>query len=100
MKRMTNEFVRMADAENLTYLQNANQPNSIDVLRASDGVNITVDNIVGIIFDRDACGMYKRMEDTLTTPVNAAGRYYNTYYHLQQLWFNDLSENFVVFTLN
>lgn len=94
------EFVRMADAENLTYLQNANQPNSIDVLRASDGVNITVDNIVGIIFDRDACGMYKRMEDTLTTPVNAAGRYYNTYYHLQQLWFNDLSENFVVFTLN
>lgn len=94
------KFVRMADAENLTYLQNANNPNSIDVLRASDGNNIVVDNIVGIIFDRDACGMYKRMEDTLTTPVNAAGRYYNTYWHLQQMWFNDLQENFVVFTLN
>ena len=94
------EFVKMKDAENLTYLQNANKPNSIDVLRASDGTNIAVDNIVGIIFDRDACGMYKRMEDTLTTPVNAAGRYYNTYWHLQQLWFNDLQENFVVFTLN
>lgn len=94
------EFVKMKDAENLTYLQNAQSPNSIDVLRASDGTNIEVDNIVGIIFDRDACGMYKRMEDTLTTPVNAAGRYYNTYWHLQQLWFNDLQENFVVFTLN
>ena len=94
------EFVKMKDAENLTYLQNAQSPNSIDVLRASDGKNIAVDNIVGIIFDRDACGMYKRMEDTLTTPVNAAGRYYNTYWHLQQLWFNDLQENFVVFTLN
>ena len=94
------EFVKMKDAENLTYLQNAQSPNRIDVLRASDGTNIEVDNIVGIIFDRDACGMYKRMEDTLTTPVNAAGRYYNTYWHLQQLWFNDLQENFVVFTLN
>lgn len=94
------EFVKMKDAENLTYLQNAKSPNSIDVLRASDGTNIEVGNIVGIIFDRDACGMYKRMEDTLTTPVNAAGRYYNTYWHLQQLWFNDLQENFVVFTLN
>lgn len=94
------EFVKMKDAENLTYLQNANSPYSIDVLRASDGTNIEVGNIVGIIFDRDACGMYKRMEDTLTTPVNAAGRYYNTYWHLQQLWFNDLQENFVVFTLN
>lgn len=94
------EFVRMADVENLTYFQNANQPNSVSVKRASDGAEITVDNIVGVIFDRDACGMYKRLEDTLTTPVNAAGRYYNTYWHLQQLWFNDLSENFVVFTLN
>lgn len=94
------EFVRVADTENLTYLQNATDPFAIDVKRASDGTNITVDNVVGIIFDRDACGMYKRMEDTLTTPVNAAGRYYNTYWHLQQLWFNDLSENFVVFTLN
>lgn len=94
------EFVKMKDAENLTYLQNAQSPYSIDVLRASDGTNIEVGNIVGIIFDRDACGMYKRMEDTLTTPVNAAGRYYNTYWHLQQLWFNDLQENFVVFTLN
>ena len=94
------EFVKMKDAETLTYLQNSTEPLSIDVIRASDGSEINVGGIVAIIFDRDACGMYKRLEDTLTTPVNAAGRYYNTYWHLQQLWFNDLSENFVVFTLN
>lgn len=94
------DFVKMKDAENLTYLQTSIDPLSIDVIRASDGTEIEVENIVGVIFDRDACGMYKRLEDTLTTPVNAAGRYYNTYWHLQQLWFNDLSENFVVFTLN
>lgn len=73
---------------------------SIMIKRASDGVEITKDNIVACLFDRDALGMYRKDEDVLTTPVNAKGLYYNTYYHLKQLWFNDLSENFVYFTLN
>lgn len=93
-------LVDIAGNETLTYLQNANQPNSISIARASDGTEIEVDNIVGLVYDRDACGAYKWDEEVATTPVNAAGLYYNTYYHLQQLWFNDLSENFVVFTLN
>lgn len=93
-------LVDIAGNETLTYLQNANQPNSIDITRASDNTKIEVDNIVGIVYDRDACGCYKWDEEVATTPVNAAGLYYNTFYHLQQLWFNDLSENFVVFTLN
>ena len=93
-------LVDIAGTETLTYLQNANTPNSIQVTRASDGTDITVDNIVGIVYDRDACGCYKWDEEVQSTPLNAAGLYYNTYYHLQQLWFNDLTENFVVFTLN
>lgn len=93
-------LVDIAGNETLTYLQDANTPNSIDIERASDGTEITVDNVVGIAYDRDACGAYKWDEEVQTTPINAAGLYYNTYYHLQQLWFNDLSENFVVFTLN
>ena len=32
--------------------------------------------------------------------INAAGGYTNTFWHEKQLWFNDLSENFVMFTLN
>jgi hypothetical protein len=59
-----------------------------------------VDDILGLVYDRDACGCYKWDEEVATTPVNAGGLYYNTFYHLQQLWFNDLSENFVIFTLN
>ena len=93
-------LVDVAGNESLTYLQNANQPNSIDVTRASDATEIQVDNIVGLVYDRDACGCYKWDEEVSTTPVNSAGLYYNVFYHLQQLWFNDLTENFVVFTLN
>jgi hypothetical protein len=52
------------------------------------------------MFDKDALGTYKKEETAATTPLNAAGLYYNTYYHSQQLWFYDPSENLVVFTLN
>lgn len=93
-------LVDVAGNETLTYLQSAQSPYSINVTRASDGTSIAVDNIIGLVYDRDACGAYKWDDEVQTTPINAAGLYYNTYYHLQQLWFNDLSENFVVFTLN
>ena len=93
-------LVDIAGNDTLTYLQAQQTPLAINVKRASDGTAINVDNIVGLAYDRDACGAYKWDEEVQTTPINAAGLYYNTYYHLQQLWFNDLSENFVVFTLN
>jgi len=93
-------LVDIAGNETLTYLQSAQSPYAINVTRASDGTSISVDNIVGLVYDRDACGAYKWDEEVSTTPLNSAGLYYNSYYHLQQLWFNDLSENFVVFTLN
>ena len=73
---------------------------SINITRASDGEAVTKSNIAAVLFDVEALGMYRRDEDVLTTPVNAKGLYYNTFYHLKQLWYNDLSENFVYFTLN
>ena len=86
--------------EVMPFWQSSQTPASIDVERASDGTATLVENIIAIVHDRDALGMYKRDEEVLTTPVNAAGMYYNQYWHLKQLWFNDLSENFVYFTLN
>lgn len=86
--------------ETMPFWQAAQTPATISVNRASDGALKTVENIIAIVHDRDALGMYKRDEEVLTTPVNAAGMYYNQYWHCKQLWFNDRSENFVFFTLN
>lgn len=61
---------------------------------------VELDNIIGFIFDRDALGTFRREEEVLTTPMNARGRYTNTFWHERQMWFNDLSENGIVFTLN
>jgi len=60
----------------------------------------TVENIIACCFDRYALGTFRNEEEVLTTPINARGRYYNTFHYAEQLWYNDLSENFVYFTLN
>lgn len=62
--------------------------------------NVTVSGIMGFIFDKYALGAHRSEEETLTTPINARGRYYNTFHFAEQLWFNDLSENGVVFLLD
>ncbi len=86
--------------EIIPFWQSAQTPGSINITRASDGTSKTVSNIIAVVHDRDALGMYRRDETIATTPMNAAGLYYNQYWHERQLWFNDLSENFVYFTLN
>ena len=71
-----------------------------DPLNPGQTATVTVNNVIGIMYDKDALGTYKKDEIAATTPLNAAGLYYNTYYHEKQLWFYDPSENLVVFTLN
>jgi hypothetical protein len=95
------QFVKPdVDYTTLNYWQSAQSPYEVQITRPSDQTDVTVENVVVLIHDRDAMGVYKIDEDVLTTPVNAAGAYYNTYWHEKQLRFIDLSENFVVFTLN
>jgi hypothetical protein len=97
------EMVRLDAFDMVNFWQaqdSADSRDAINITRASDGEAVTKSNIVAVLFDVEALGMYRRDEDVLTTPVNAKGLYYNTFYHLKQLWFNDLSENFVYFTLN
>lgn len=84
----------------INYWQSAQDPMDVKIKRPSDNDEISRGNVIALIHDRDAMGVYKIDEDVLTTPVNAAGAYYNTYWHEKQLRFIDLSENFVAFTLN
>ena len=64
---------------------------------ANDGV--TQDGIIGILFDRDAMGCNVNLESVNTSPMNAKGRYYNTFYHMVRRYFNDLTEQAVVFVM-
>lgn len=97
------EYVKLESNIMVPYWQAVDEPSSID-LTVSDGAGgtsaVQLDNIVGFLFDKEALGTYRKEEAVLTTPMNARGRYTNTFWHEKQMWFNDLSENGIVFTLN
>ena len=84
----------------INFWQSQLTPADVNIKRPSDGATKNVKNVIALLHDRDAMGVYKVDEEVLTTPVNAAGAYYNTYWHEKQLRFIDLSENFLIFTLN
>lgn len=95
-------YVKLNNYHTTSFWQNIKQPYSLSVKRASDQEEITYNTtkILAVLYDRDALGLYKKDSWSSTTPFNSAGGYYNTYYHHKELYFNDLSENFVVFCIN
>lgn len=81
------------------YWQSADDRGSI-IIDGGEGEDIKINNILGIIHDREALGTFRKSTDVLTTPVNARGAYYNTFYHTDDARFNDLSENAILFLLD
>lgn len=90
-------YVKLNNYHTTSFWQNIKYPDYIKINIASNGSLIQQSNILAILYDRDALGLYKKDSWNSTTPFNSAGGYYNTYYHHKELYFNDLSENFVVF---
>ena len=84
----------------VNFWQAEDKPMKIDVLAPSNGNAVQIDNIIGVIYDRDAFGIYQVDEVVSTTPINSAGLYYNQFWHERQGRFVDTSENLVIFTLN
>jgi hypothetical protein len=94
------QFVNIDGAySTINFWQGEKAPSNISVKRPSDGENFTEDYVVACIHDRDSFGIYQIDETVLTTPVNAAGQYYNQFWHEKQARFVDTSENLVIFTL-
>ena len=81
------------------FWQSIETPSGINMKTSSDGVAVEQSLIMGVLFDREAMGTFKKKYTSLTTPINAAGKYYNVFYHMITMYFNDLTENAVVFLL-
>ncbi len=93
------QYVKTESSIVIPHWQSEKNPFDI-IVTNENGQEVTVKNIIALIHDRDALGTYRKEQEVLTTPVNARGRYTNTFWHEEQMWFNDLAENGVVFTLN
>ena len=97
------ELVELKEFIEVPYWQGEQTRDTI-IVKVDDGQGgtetKTVEDVAAFIFDRFALGTFRYDEETLTTPLNARGRYYNVYHHCEQLWYNDLSENGVVICID
>lgn len=90
----------------MTYWQNLEDPYTVSATPAYlntttgnidvAGSAVTVNNIIGILFDRDALGMVKRSTWSAASQFNPRGGYYNLFWHWTQSTFNSFDENFVL----
>lgn len=85
--------------QTVPFWQSLKTPDGINIQPASGGSAISQAGVVGILFDREAMGTFKNKYTSLTSPINAAGKYYNVFYHMITMYYNDLTENAVVFLL-
>ena len=101
-------FIEYADVEEVNYWQSIDSPMAIDVTpnyldvdgSIKTGAEQNITNLVGVIFDREALGYTVLNEWSATTPLNASGGYWNTFYHFLMKWWVDYSEKGIILLLD
>lgn len=94
------EYVKLAGFTKLNFWQGEQSPYEINIERPSDGTATNIDDLVCVIHDRDALGIYQEYEEVLTSPLNARGNYFNQFWHRKDARMLDKSENLVYFCLD
>lgn len=99
-----NDFVKLPGADAVPYWQGSGSAfawadtSKIIVTPRGEENPVTVNNIVGIMFDRDALGV-SNLDRRVTTNWNAKGEFTNNWYKFDAGYFNDFNENAVLFVL-
>ncbi len=101
-------FLQYADVESLAYWQSIKTRDTVSVTpvyTGTDGSVVTgnaqvVENVVGMIFDRDAMGMTILDRRVLSTPVNTKGLYRNIHVHCKQRVVYDSTEKCALLLLD
>lgn len=103
------KYLKIAGVEFVNYWQSIKEPEQIkikpNILDLATGAskdattNVELPYVLGCIFDRRAVGVNYQFTKAITTPVNAAGDYYNTYVHYRKNYWNNYTHNGVVFVM-
>lgn len=102
-------YLKMADHEKVGFWQNIDAPDGIHVkasyMNASGNVvtdteGTATSNIFGVLFDEEAVGITTYGEWSAPSPFNARGGYSNIFWHFNDRYYNDFTENGVVFLLD
>lgn len=96
-----NDYVRLPKSETIPFWQGSGTDYSFSNVSAiniktTSGDTVSLDGILGVMFDRDALGV-ANFERRITTNYNPKAEFTNYFYKQDAQYFNDLNENFVVF---
>lgn len=95
------EMVALPKHETVPYWQGSGLTYSFDDVstinvKTASKANVNVSGIIGVIFDRDALGV-SNLDRRVTTNYNPRAEFYTNFYKFDAGYYNDLSENFVLF---
>ena len=102
------DFLKLVDFERVNFWQSPLEPSSINnkpVALKDDGTlsnntqGVTISNVFGVLFDEEAAGYTTVNEWSQPSPFNARGGYYNQFWHFTDRYWNDFTENAVIFYL-
>lgn len=102
------EYLKIAYNEKVNFWQSIRTPNIINVTPGypnAAGTTVTKGTavnkpILAVLFDQEAAGYTVVNQWAQPTPFNARGGYYNMFWHETARYWNDFSENHVVFVLD
>lgn len=103
------QYLKMMDYEGVNFWQSIKTPMGVNVksrYMKPDGTiteetaATATSNIFGILMDEEAAGITTYGARTATTPYNARGEYMNVWWHFNDRYWNDFTENAVVFLLD
>lgn len=103
------QYLEIGDFEGVNFWQSQDAPTTIkgtpNILNVANGQSatgtsgVTIDYVLGILFDEEAVGVMPQFDYASTTPFNSAGGYYNNFMHWRFNSYNDYTENAVLFVL-
>lgn len=101
------EYLRTIPREEIAFWQNITDPYKITTeasfLKADgtiDSDDVELDGVVAVLFDRDAAGYTMIDARYEVAPYNVAGQYYNHWWSFEDRYYNDFTENAIVFVLD
>lgn len=102
-------YLKWSDHEQVNFWQSIDTPDSINISAVymhGDGSiafteeATTTSNIFGVLFDEEAVGITTCGQWSSASRFNARGGYTNFWYHFNDRYYNDFTENGVVFLLD
>lgn len=103
------QYLKWADHEQVNFWQSIDTPDGINVSASYmnetgsidiDDAGTATNNIFGVLFDEEAVGITTCGQWSSASRFNARGGYANFWYHFNDRYYNDFTENGVVFLLD